>query len=92
MRSSPAPSLARIGSRSAAVCVGLSCLSMLCCAYAAAQTPPGDKESAPVVVTDAPLKVPHKHRTVKPGIAKPKTYSSNPQPLLKSLRQTRSAS
>ena len=90
----PVPSLspASVHGRQAAVSLGISCLSMLLCAYATAQTPPDGRENDPVVVTDVPLKLPHKHRTVKPGLAKPPHYTSKPQPLLKTLRQTRSAS
>ena len=89
MQSVPSPAI-RHG-RPTAFSIGISCLSMLVCAYATAQTPPTGHETDPVLVTDVPLKLPHKHRTVKPGQAKPPHYTSNPQPLLKTLRQTRSA-
>ena len=45
-----------------------------------------------VVVSDAPLKHPNKHREVKPGPATPKTWPSKPLPLLETPSQTRSPS
>lgn len=90
MRSSPIP--AHVGSRRTALRFGLTCISILVCAYSAAQPVPADPESAPIVVTDAPAKLPKKHREIKPGVAKPKAHISKPQHLIKSLRQSRSAS
>lgn len=75
----------------AAVRIGLACMALLAGSHASAQPLPPDPASDPIVVADRPLKAPGKHRTVKAGEAKPKTYISKQQPLVKTLRQTRSA-
>ena len=78
----------------AGVTVGaaLACLAFLAPAYAATQQPSDVSDSNQVVLTDLPVRQPHKHRTVKPGPAKPKTYSSHSQPIVNTLRSVRSPS
>ncbi len=70
----------------------LTGLAMVASAYAAAPPLPIKNDSDAVVVTDAPLKQPMKHRDVKPGPAKPKAWPSKSLPLLVAPSQARSPS
>jgi hypothetical protein len=70
----------------------LTGLAVSASVYAAAPPAPMQANPDAVVVSDAPLRHPKKHREVKPGPAKPKAWPSKQLPLLDQPGQTRSPS
>lgn len=52
--------------------------------HAAEAAPAGD--AAPVVVSDAPVTLKHKHRKISRAPAKPEAIASRPQQLVRALR------